>query len=376
MQIIPVTNRSLLMRFIDLPYKLYERHPYWVPPLRIDMQTQLSPRKNPYYRHADYCLLLAVDGNRDVGRMGVFHNRKHNEIYGVNVGMFGYLDMVDDAAVTCALFDSAQIWLADFGATEILGPFNPDINGTMGLLIDGFDSPPMVQMTYNEPYYQAHLEGLRLTKAKDVYAWDMYSETDIAPRIRRYVERIERLGKFTVRQANMKNFAQEIEIIKTIYNQAWSENWGALWVDDQEFEHIAEDLKLLVDPELVYIAEVDGVPAGVSVALPNINEILVTIPNGRLFPTGLIKLLWHKRRLNSLRVFIMGVMQEYRQWGIDAVFYLRTYDTALAKGYKYGEMSWILEDNDTMNNALEKLGAKIAKTYRIYSLPIAARQHG
>jgi len=243
----------------------------------------------------------------------------------------------------------------------------------MGLLIAGFDLSPMVQMTYNDAYYQEHLEGLGMAKAKDLYAWDMYSDMEIAPRIRRYVERIESTDKFTVRKANLKNFKDEVAIIKTIYNQAWAENWGALWLDDQEIDHIARDLKLLVDPDLSYIAEVDGKPAGVSVTLPNINEVLMRIPNGKLFPTGLFKLLWYKRRLTSLRVFMMGVVQEYRQWGIDAVFYLRTYDAALAKGYKYGEMSLILEDNDLMNNALEKLGAKIAKTYRIYSLPIEPR---
>ncbi|MFC1480823.1 N-acetyltransferase [Candidatus Neomarinimicrobiota bacterium] len=370
MQIIAVTNKSLQARFIDLPYMLYANHPYWVPPLRIDTKTQLSPKKNPFFKYADHILFLATEGGHDVGRIGVFHNRKHNDIYNVNVGMFGYLDMVDDPEVTRGLFDAAQAWLAKYNATEIIGPFNPDINGTMGLLVSGYDAPPMVQMTYNEPYYREHLEGLGMTKAKDVYAWDMYSETAIAPRIRQHVERIEGFGKFIVRKANLKNFEQEAAIIKAIYNQAWAENWGALWLDDQEFDHIAQDLKLLVDPDLSYIAEVDGQPAGVSITLPNINEALKRIPNGRLFPSGLLKLLWYKRRLTSLRVLIMGVVKDYRHWGIDAVFYLRTYDAALAKGYKHGEMSWILEDNDLMNNALEKLGAKIAKTYRIYRLSI------
>ena len=335
--------------------------------------TQLAPQKNPFFKYADYALFLSVDGRRDVGRIGVFHNRKHNDIYNVNVGMFGYLDMVDDPVVTKALFYAAQAWLADYGATEISGPFNPDINGTMGLLVAGYDSRPMVQMTYNDAYYQEHLEGLGMVKAKDVYAWEMYSDTEIAPRIRQHVERIESFGRFTVRKANMKNFKDEMEIIKAIYNQAWSGNWGALWLDDQEFAHIAKDLKLLVDPDLVYIAEVEGRPAGVSVTLPNINEVLRRIPDGKLFPTGLLKLLWYKRRLTSLRVFIMGVLKDYRRWGIDAVFYLRTYDAAIAKGYKHGEMSWILEDNELMNNGLEKLGAKIAKTYRIYRLPIGSR---
>ncbi len=368
MQIIRVDSAALLRRFIDLPYWLYKDNPYWVPPLRLDMHDQLSPKKYPSYKYIDQAFFLATDGKRDLGRIAVFHNRKHNEIYHVNRGMFGYLEMVDNQAVTAALFDAATQWLEPYGATDIIGPFNPDINGTIGLLMDSFDSPPMILMTYNPDYYSRHLDELGMVKLKDVWAWDMHSdENPLSERLIKFTQANEARGKFTIRPAKMKNFWDELERVKIIYNAAWAENWGAMWMDDAEFEHIAKDLKLILDPDLLFIAEVDGEVAGFSLALPNIHEALQHLKNGRLLPTGLFKLLWYKRKITSLRVFTMGVLKPYRRMGIDASFYVRTIQTGLEKGYIYGEASWVLEDNHYMNNALERLGATKNKTYRIYS---------
>lgn len=370
MLVLNVTTPALLRRFIDLPYQLYQGEPCWVPPLRLDMKDQLSPRKHPFYRHVSHAFFLATHNGRDVGRIAIFHNRKHNQVYQVNVGMFGYLDMVDDTAVTAALMEAAYDWLGPFNATDLVGPFNPDVNGTMGILMDAFDVPPMVMMPYNFPYYTEHLEGLGFSKVKDLFAYGLHAPADIPQRLIDHVRKMEARGRFTVRKANMKRFWDEVALVQEIYNQAWAENWGALWMDDEEFHHLAGDMKLLVDPDLLYIAEVEGQVAGFSLSLPNINEALTHLPDGRLFPFGLFKLLWFKRRLTSLRVFTLGVLKPYRHMGIDAAFYLRTFETGLSKGYNRGEMSWILEDNGPMNHALRKMGAQRIKTYRIYGRPL------
>ena len=367
MKILTVDSPSLLRRFIDLPYRLYKNHPYWVPPLRVDVKAQLSPKKHPFYRHADHAFYLATANGQDLGRIAVFHNRKHNQVYEVNAGMFGYLDMIDDVDVTAALMETARKWLQPYGATEILGPFNPDINGTMGILMDSFDSPPMIMLTYNYPYYAEHLEQLGLEKRKDVWTYELRAPVPIPPRVTEHVKKFEAEGRFSIRKMNMKRFWDEVELVKEIYNQAWAENWGALWMDDEEFHHIAKDLKLILDPNMVYIAEVDGQVAGFSLSLPNINEALKHLPNGRLLPFGIVKLLRHRRKISSLRIFTLGVLKPYRRLAIDAAFYLRTIEIGQSRGYYYGEASWILEDNAPMNHALIKMGGKKAKTYRIYA---------
>ena len=361
-----VSGHAQLRRFIDLPYRLYQHHPQWVPPLRLDIKAQLAHNKHPFFRHASHALFLAQHKGRDLGRIAVFHNRKHNQVYKTNIGMFGYLDMVDDVEVTGALLEAAATWLNQYQATHLQGPYSPDINGPVGILLDAFDSPPMMLMPYNFSYYPEHLKQLGFAKAKDVWAYHLRAGDPIPQRLLDFGRRMEERGRFTIRSLRMKNFWDEVALIKAIYNQAWAENWGALWMDDEEFGTIAKDLKLLIDPDLAYIAEVDGEVVGFSLSLPNINEALAHLPDGRLFPLGLPKLLWHKRRIRSLRAFILGVLRPYRRLGIDAAFYLRTFRTALAKGYRLAEMSWILEDNVPMIHALQKMGARKAKTYRIY----------
>ena len=372
MHVLEVSTKNHLRRFIDFPYRLYKGHPHWVPPLRLDMKAQLTPGKHPFYNNAAHAFFLATHKGKDVGRMAVFHNRKHNQVYQVNVGMFGYLDMVDDTEVTAALMESARSWLKQFGVISIQGPYNPDINGSVGILMDAYEVPPMILMPYNYPYYAGHLEQLGFSKVKDMSAYEIYASEGTPQRLINLVKKMEARGRFTIRNMNMKRFWDEVELVKEIYNQAWAENWGALWMDDEEYTHLAKDLKLVVDPDVTYLAEVDGQVVGLSISLPNINEALVHLPDGRLFPLGLFKLLWYKRRIASLRILILGVLQPYRRLGIDAALYLRTFTDGIAKGYRTGEASWVLEDNAPMINAVLKMGARKSKTYRIYGRSIAA----
>ncbi|MFC1746785.1 hypothetical protein ACFLZR_00435 [Candidatus Neomarinimicrobiota bacterium] len=365
-----VDSTALRRRFMDLPYRIYRRNHCWIPPLRAEMAVTLSPKKNPFFKHVDHALFLASDGSRDVGRIAVFHNRKHNNVYKTNIGMFGFLEMINDPVVTTQLVASALEWLRPFGAMTLRGPFNPDINSPCGMLLDAYDQPPMVYSIYNNPYYPAHLEALNFSKVKDMLGYDITAPVALPGHYRELSRTLEQENGFTVRKVNLKKYSHEIEHVKQVYREAWSENWGALPLDDEEFSHLAKELKVRLDPDMTYMAEVNGAPVGFSIAIPNINEALAHLPNGRLFPFGWARLLWHESKLSSFRVFAMGVTKPFRSLGIDSAFYWRTYETGLARGFRRGEMSWVFEENSYMLGALQKIGARKVKTWRIFERKI------
>jgi GNAT superfamily N-acetyltransferase len=256
------------------------------------------------------------------------------------------------------------------------GPVNPSTNYECGLLIDSFDSDPVVMMTYNPPYYIDLIERYGLQKAMDLYAYSTSGESFIvSDKLTRVAERLKKKDRISVRTINLKGFKREVEIVRRIYNDAWSHNWGFVPVSEEEFEHLAKDLKQIVDPEIAYIAEkeVDGsvepVPIGFFLAVPDLNRALKKL-NGRLLPFGLLKLLWHSRKIDFIRIITMGVVKEYQNLGIAAVFYDEVYRRAPAAGYPRGEVSWVLENNMLMNRAMDLLGAQRSKTYRIYEMRI------
>jgi len=250
------------------------------------------------------------------------------------------------------------------------GPESYSQNEICGLLIDGFETPPVILMAHNPKYYQDFIEKYGFTKAMDLWAWEMdANKTQIPDRVKKVVQRIKDRSEFTFRKISKKNLASEIELVKQIYNKAWEKNWGFVPMTDHELEHTAHELKDIVNEDIVYFAEHNGKAIGFSLACPDINQALIKI-NGRLFPFGFLKLLWHVRKINRIRVIIMGILPEYRSKGLDAVFYLDTYEQAVAKGYTWGEFSWILENNEPMNSALKNIGARVYKTYRIYEKKI------
>jgi len=235
--------------------------------------------------------------------------------------------------------------------------------------VDAFDQEPVIMMSYNPPYYIDLLENAGFKKSKDLYAYHIVDAAEIPERLERGVKILKKRYGFTLRTLNMKDFWGEVELIKKVYNEAWAKNWGAVPMTDDEFTHLAKDLKLVVDPELCLVAQMDGEVVGFSLTLPDANQA-IKHANGRLFPTGIIKLLWYMRKVNFVRVLALGVVEKYRTHGIDTAMYFETFKNGLAKGYYSGEMSWILEDNYPMRNALEKMGAEIYKTYRIYEQPL------
>ncbi len=367
-----VHNKSDLNQFIKFPWKIYEGDPNWVPPLLIDRKQFFDKSKNPFYRHAEVRMFLANYEGQVVGRIATCLNHAFNQFHDTRVGFFGFFDSIKNYDVAYRLLKTAVIELKRAGMEVMRGPANFSSNHEMGLLIDGFDSPPVVMMTYNPPYYVEFFDRFGLTKVKDLLAFKLVRDSEPPERVRKIVERIRERSGATFRKLNLKDFDNEVKRCIDIFNNAWEDNWGYVPLTDDETTHIATDLKQIVDPDLVLFAEVDGEPVGFSLALPDINQVLIKL-NGRLLPFGIIKLLWHtkvRNKIDQLRVVLMGVKAKYRKRGIDNIFYLDTFDIGVKKGYKTGELSWILEDNDLMISAIEMLGGKRYKTYRMYEAPL------
>jgi GNAT superfamily N-acetyltransferase len=365
----PVQTRQELRSFIKFPFALYRDDPNWVPPLIVDRLAFFDRKKNPFYQTAETGLFLAFRDGVPVGRIAACVNHDYNDFHGEKTGVFGFFEAIDDDEVAAALFDSAAEWLKARGMTRMLGPFNFSTNHELGFLAEGYDRPPVVMMTYNPPYYLKLAERWGMSKAKDLLAFWLVQDSPPSDRIRKIATRVRERNRVTVRRLDMSNFENEIELVRQIYNQAWSRNWGFVPLREAEFAHMAKDMKLIVDRDLAFIAEADGRPVGFCLTLPNVYEVQRKIRNGRLFPTGLFRLLWAlkvARSIRSTRIVTMGVIHEYQKRGIEAVFYVESFDRGTAKGYESGEISWILEDNDMMIKAAEALGAKRYKTYRIY----------
>ena len=367
-----VEKPSQLNKFIKLPWKIYRHDPNWVPPLISAQKTLLKPKTSPFFRYASVKLFLAYHKDEVVGRIAAIINRNHNSFHEENVGFFGFFESIKEYNVARKLLKTAMICLKADGMDVMRGPTNPSTNYEVGTLIDAFDSPPVVNMTYNPKYYPEFFERFGFKKEKDLLAYKMTTENRPPERMVRIVEKVKAKQNVTVRTINLKKFDEELKIINKIYNSAWSKNWGFIPIPDDEFLFIAKDMKPLVDPDLVFIAEVDGNPIGFSLAIPNIYQVL-PYTDGRLSPFGLLKIFWHtkiRNKVDSLRVITMGIEHEYQKRGIDTIFYYETFNHGYNKGYKWGELSWILEDNILMNRVAEMLGAKVYKTYRIYETPL------
>ncbi|MBM3325595.1 MAG: N-acetyltransferase [Calditrichaeota bacterium] len=362
--IIPVYTEKELRAFIQFPYRLHCRQPVFVPPLLSEVKTVLNPKKNPFYEHARMQMFLAVWDKQVVGRIAAIVDDNFINVRQEMVGLFGFFECVDDIDVAHALFNSASQWLRRLELRKMLGPANPSMNDEIGVLLDNFDQPPTVKMVWNPPYYPALYENSVFRKAMDVHAWWANTE-DISDRLLKFGEAILKRTKVTFRNVNMKKFDEEVETIRAIYNSAWSQNWGFVPWTAAEFHHAAKGLKQIVDSDFVIIAEVDAKPVAFVLALPDINIALKHI-NGRLFPFGFIKLLWYSRKIKTARVVILGVIKEYRGRGIDTALYYKSFLTAKEKEYIGGEMSWILENNEPMIKALQMMGARRIKTYRLY----------
>lgn len=370
MEVIPVVSKKDRKRFIDFPHDLYEGDPNYVPELFLDQKDVLSEKKNPFFKHSKAQLFLAKKGGKTLGRIAAIRNNNYNKVANKNIGFFGFFDVIDDYGVCEKLLNTAKEWLQKEGLDGAIGPANFTLNETAGLLIDGFDSPPPIKLTYNKKYYKDFLERYGFYKVMDMYSYALKSST-VAEKPLRLAKRLEERLKsrgITISKVNMKNFNKEVGRIREVYSGAWDHNWGFVAPTKAEFEHIAEGLKLIIDEDYVYLAEKDGKLIGFVVAFPDMNQILINVKRGRLLPTGIFKLLFQRKKIKRVRIMLLGVLDEYRKTGIEAIFYAKIIENAKAKGITDGDASWILENNQMMRKGLENLNGKIDKTYRMYEI--------
>jgi GNAT superfamily N-acetyltransferase len=358
-------DKAALKDFIELPYGLYANYPHWVPPLRIAVKDLLNRDEHPFYKDAEAEFFLARQNGRTFGRVAAIIDRAHNRFHEENAGFFGFFECVDDIAVAEALLSAARQWVVSRGAKFLRGPVNPSTNYESGLLIEGFDSDPLVMMTYNPAYYPVLMDRVGLRKVKDLYAYESTSEKVHLEKIERASRRVLAKHGVRVRPIDLKNFDSEVERVWEVYKAAWSRNWGFVPMSKEEFVLMGKDMKQILKPELVLIGEVENQMIGFALALPDVNQALKPA-KGSLFPTGLLKILYYQRGIKSVRVLALGVVPEHRASGVAASFYATLVQNARKLGFGPCEMSWILEDNVLMNRSLEVMGAKRYKTYRIY----------
>jgi len=366
----PVRSRDEREAFVRLPWRLYRGDPAWVPPLLADVRSRLDPESHPFHAHSDVQLFLACRDGVPVGRIAAIHNRRHVEFHDEPVGFFGFFETERDPAVAGALLDAADAWLADRGLASMRGPASFSTNEEAGLLVEGFGEPPAVLMPYNPPWYADLLEGAGLRPVRELvtYLREGNEPPEYLVRASEIVGR--RYPGVSVRSLRTEEFDREVERIRELYNRAWEVNWGFVPMTDAEFRHMARELKPVVVPGLVLIAE-DGAgrPIGFALSLPDLNRA-IRHANGRLLPFGLLRILWHRRTIDTIRVLTLGILEEWRGKGIDALLYLRTFRTSQPLGYVNGEFGWVLAENERMRRPLERMGARVNKRYRFYERPI------
>ena len=365
-----VSSKQDIRSFIRFLWKIYKNYPAWVPPLMMDRKKLMDREKNPFYKHADAEFYLAEHDGEVVGRIGAIVNHNHNKEHNENIGFFGFFECINDQSVANALFDKAKEYLLAHGVTAMRGPANPSVNDEYGLLVEGFDVSPTVMMTYNPPYYADLIEKYGFRKEKDLYAYWLDQKKVYTDRFNRAHTLVKERHKITFRTFNTKKFNEEVDKVKDVYNRAWAKNWGAVPMTDEEFDALAADLKMIIVPELVIFAEKEGKTIGFALALPDINMALRHNKNGYMLP-GLYHLHTKKKEIDLVRVIVLGVLPEYLNTGAGGALFYETAINARKLGYKYGEASWILEDNDRMNKSAEAMLGLINKRYRIYEMTIA-----
>ena len=367
----PVRTRRELKRFVKVPFRLHRDHPQWVAPLIFERMQFLDRGKNPFFEHAEAEYFIAEREGEPVGRVTAQIDEGWDETQGGSDAMFGFFESVEDPDVVAALFDAAGEWALAKGRGRILGPMDFTTNDEVGILIEGFELRPMILENWHPPYYQRLIEAEGFEKAMDLLMWelqfgDLKEGESFDPAIHAAAEKGLRDEGVTIRNIEMRNLADEMRSFSEVYNEAWGRNWGFVPATDAEIEFHAKLLKQVLNPDWAYIAEKDGEPVGAALTLPDVNQAMAKL-NGRLLPFGWLRFLLTKRKIDQLRVLALGVKSEYRHSGVAAGLYLKHLETAALPGtIEGGEMGWILETNEAMNRAMEGMGGKVVKRYRMY----------
>ncbi|MDE2834348.1 MAG: hypothetical protein OXM02_07480 [Bacteroidota bacterium] len=365
----PVRTRRELRRFISFPYHHYAGSPYWVPPLRMEQREILNPRKNPFFEHGRMQLYLAVDAdNRVVGRIAGIFNGEHLRMHQDQAGFFGFFECEEKYETAVVLLDAAAAWVRSQGLSIMRGPTNPTLNDSSGLLVDGFDRVPSILMTYNYPYYEEFLTRWGFERVMRLWAYYIHRKHVQFDRLRRGANIVHRRNPgLSLRTLDMSRYEQDVQIVRDIYNDAWKNNWGFVPVTDAEFSHLAASMKQIVDPRVCFFVLLNGVPVGFTISLPNINPALQRLPNGRLLPFGLAKLLILTKfaGVSELRMPLMGVRRQYQRRAFDVLPVLETIEKGPQYGYQACESSWILDSNHIQKNLLTSIGTAIDKEYAL-----------
>jgi GNAT superfamily N-acetyltransferase len=366
--ITPEAGRRDRRAFLDLPWRLYRGHPTWVGPLRMSDRHLTDRKRNPFFAHADAQHFLARRGRRVVGRVAAIENRLHNEFHGDRAGFFGFFDVEPDPEAARGLVEAARAWTEARGLSPMIGPVCYSTNDTCGVLVEGFEHPPVILMPWNRPDYDALLEGAGLVAAKDLLAFLIRTPERPPDRFARVVERrLERAG-IRLRPLDLRRLDRELPVLRGLYNRSWERNWGFVPATDAEFDAQAKDLKAVVDRELSAVAEQDGTPVGFSLVLHDLNHALRG-GNGRLFPTGLFRILFRLERSPLVRIVALGVVPEARGRGVNEAFFVRAMEGARRRGIVGGEAGWVLADNERMQAPILAAGGVPWKRYRLYRTP-------
>ncbi len=371
----PVVTAADRKAFILFQYEIYGDHPNFVPPLVMDREQVLDPKKNPWFEFGSAQLYLARRAGKIVGRIAAVEDPRYNEFHGTKVGWFGFFECVNDVAVARALFSTAEAWVKARGLNDCWGPASFSSNGEWAFLAEGFDQDPAIMMPYNPKYYLDLAEACGYGKIKDLWAWDLKTDHPAPEKVARIAAKIQKREGIVMRPAVLKDWDNEVRRIKEIYNAAWEKNWGFVPMTDKEFDTMGKELKLVLKPELVLFAEVEGKPVAFSITVPDANQSIKKA-NGKLFtygmPIGLVKMLLSLKKINRGRLIALGIRPEFRKRGLDSLLVLETYNVAKKLGWVGGEIGWTLEDNDMVNRVIEVFGATRSKTYRVVGKTLAA----
>ncbi len=373
----PVHSKADWQAFIELPWQLYRDDPHWVPPLRQTVRDILDERKNPFFLHAEKHALLALRHGRPVGRIVGIIDRYYNAFHRDLFCQFGFFECIPDAAVARLLLDGVADWARANGMARILGPLSPSITYEVGVLVDGFDDDPYVMTAYNPPYYAEFFESWGLQTVRNLYAYEFGRDVEMSERIQRLADRRRQRASITFRNVHTDGrFRDDVREILQIYSMAWHDNWGFAPIDFDEFYELAKEMMRLTIPEFVIIVQVKGEFAGFALAVPDVNQAVKKLGNGKLWPFGLLRLLWHlkgpfkQRTVNRVRLIALGIKPEFQHLGLGPILYTEYYQRLIATDYVACELSWVLEENPA-SESLKMAGAKQTKVYRLYQGDLA-----
>lgn len=364
MEIIPVNTSKLFDKFLDFSNEIYQNCPNYVAPLRLSLR-QLFDKKNPLWEDGQFALFLAVNRNKVLGRIAAFYFKKHEQIHGKKCGYFGFFDAINDSAIAQQLLNRAKQFSLSFECESILGPLNPNTNYELGVLVKGFENPPYFMMPYNYDYYSTLLQNLGGKVAMNFKAYSQPCEI-ASPKIHRVAEKIKERYSIRIENIDFNKFNSEALQLAEVYNDAFKNHWAFLPFSKSEFLHVAKDMKQVMDKQLIFKIYVGDELAGFIMALPNLNETLIHLKNGRLTPWNLVKFFYYKQKIKWAKVMVVAVLEKFQHLGLGSILYLEMGKRGKMNGYMGAELSWVAGDNNAMNKVIQSMDAKVTKEYQVF----------